>query len=149
MLVFFRREVIMRRFYFNRTTEKGQGLVEYSLILVFVAVVVISVLLTLGPQVGRVFSRVVTVLNLVDGGVISSVSAERTGGGNGNDVVVSITVSTNTSVTVDDSQSGQVKTATCNGSCSVTLTGVGDAAGTATVTADAGGTKAAGYPTKP
>ena len=138
----------MKPFYFNRTTEKGQGLVEYALILVLVAIVVIGVLLTLGPQVGRVFSRVVTVLNLVDGGVISSASAARTGGGNGNDVVVTISVSTNTPVTVTDSQSGQVNATTCNGGCSVTLTGVGDAAGTATVTADAGGTAAAGYGVK-
>ena len=36
--------------------EKGQGLVEYALILVLVAVVVIAVLLILGPVVGNVFS---------------------------------------------------------------------------------------------
>lgn len=36
--------------------EKGQGLVEYALILVLVAVVVIVVLSLLGPAIGNVFS---------------------------------------------------------------------------------------------
>ena len=40
--------------------EKGQGLVEYALILVLVAIVVIVVLMLLGPAVGRVFSNVVS-----------------------------------------------------------------------------------------
>lgn len=38
--------------------EKGQGLVEYALILVLVAVVVIAVLTLLGPIVGNVFSTI-------------------------------------------------------------------------------------------
>lgn len=38
--------------------EEGQGLVEYALILVLVAIVVIAVLLLLGPAIGNVFSRV-------------------------------------------------------------------------------------------
>jgi len=38
--------------------EKGQGLVEYALILVLVAVVVIAVLTLLGPIIGNVFSRI-------------------------------------------------------------------------------------------
>jgi pilus assembly protein Flp/PilA len=38
--------------------EKGQGLVEYALILVLVAVVVIAVLALLGPAIGRVFSTI-------------------------------------------------------------------------------------------
>ena len=36
--------------------EKGQGLVEYALILVLVAIVVIAVLMLLGPIIGNVFS---------------------------------------------------------------------------------------------
>ena len=39
--------------------EKGQGLVEYALILVLVAVVVIVILALLGPVIGKVFSNVV------------------------------------------------------------------------------------------
>jgi len=38
--------------------EKGQGLVEYALILVLVAIVVIAVLTLLGPIIGNVFSKV-------------------------------------------------------------------------------------------
>ncbi len=38
--------------------EKGQGLVEYALILVLVAVVVIAVLTILGPIIGNVFSNI-------------------------------------------------------------------------------------------
>ena len=40
--------------------EEGQGLVEYSLILVLVAVVVIVVLVLLGPAVGNMYSNIVT-----------------------------------------------------------------------------------------
>ena len=39
--------------------EEGQGLVEYALILVLVAIVVIAILLVLGPAVGDVFSTIV------------------------------------------------------------------------------------------
>jgi pilus assembly protein Flp/PilA len=38
--------------------EKGQGLVEYALILVLIAVVVIAILVVLGPQIGNVFSKI-------------------------------------------------------------------------------------------
>jgi pilus assembly protein Flp/PilA len=38
--------------------EQGQGLVEYALILVLVAVVVIAILAILGPQIGNIFSQV-------------------------------------------------------------------------------------------
>ncbi len=38
--------------------EKGQGLVEYALILVLVAIVVIAILMLLGPQIANVFSKV-------------------------------------------------------------------------------------------
>jgi pilus assembly protein Flp/PilA len=43
--------------------EKGQGLVEYALILVLVAIVVIAALLVLGPVVGNAFSTVNSSLN--------------------------------------------------------------------------------------
>ena len=41
-----------------RPDEKGQGLVEYALILVLVAVVVIVILALLGPAIGNVFSAI-------------------------------------------------------------------------------------------
>lgn len=132
----------------KRLDERGQGLVEYALILVLVAVVVIAVLLQVGPVIGDVFSQVTTALRLGDSGVITNVSATRTGGGSGNDVNVSITVSTNTSVTVTDSQNASPQTATCNGTCTVTLNGVGPAQGFAIVTASAGGTARGDYVAK-
>ena len=45
--------------------EKGQGLVEYALILVLVAIVVIAILLILGPVVGNVFSNIVYIMTHV------------------------------------------------------------------------------------
>jgi pilus assembly protein Flp/PilA len=45
--------------------EKGQGLVEYALILVLVAIVVIAALMILGPLVGNVFSTINHSLNSV------------------------------------------------------------------------------------
>jgi pilus assembly protein Flp/PilA len=38
--------------------EKGQGMVEYALILVLVAVVVIAAVTIMGPLVGKVFSTI-------------------------------------------------------------------------------------------
>lgn len=38
--------------------EKGQGLAEYALIIVMVAIVVFAVLFFLGPVVGNVFSTI-------------------------------------------------------------------------------------------
>ena len=38
--------------------ENGQGLVEYALVLVLVAIVVIAILTLLGPQIGNVFSQI-------------------------------------------------------------------------------------------
>ena len=42
--------------------EKGQGLVEYALILVLVALIVIVILSLLGPAIGNVFSNVVDLI---------------------------------------------------------------------------------------
>jgi len=45
--------------------EKGQGLVEYALILVLVAIVVIAALMILGPIIGNVFTSINTSLTNV------------------------------------------------------------------------------------
>jgi len=37
--------------------EEGQGLVEYALIIVLIALILIAILTVLGPQIGNVFSR--------------------------------------------------------------------------------------------
>ena len=43
--------------------KKGQGLVEYALILVLIAIVVILILTFLGSQVNSTFSRISSGLN--------------------------------------------------------------------------------------
>lgn len=43
--------------------QRGQGMVEYALILVLVSIVVIFVLLTMGGQIKNVFQNVVNALN--------------------------------------------------------------------------------------
>ena len=48
--------------------EKGQGLVEYALILVLVAIVVIAALMILGPLIGNTFSTINASLNSTGGG---------------------------------------------------------------------------------
>lgn len=52
----------------HKQKEKGQGLVEYALILVLVAIVVIAALMILGPIIGNVFSKVNSSLSGVSGG---------------------------------------------------------------------------------
>lgn len=45
---------------FKKLQKRGQGLVEYALILVLVAIVIIIILAVLGPAIGNVFSMIVT-----------------------------------------------------------------------------------------
>lgn len=40
-------------------SERGQGLVEYALILVLVALIVLVILALLGPAIGNVFSNII------------------------------------------------------------------------------------------
>jgi len=42
----------------TQLTRKGQGLVEYALILALVAIVVFAVLMLLGPVIGNTFSTI-------------------------------------------------------------------------------------------
>ena len=83
---------------------RGQGLVEYALILVLVVVVVIGSLLVLGPVVGNVFSQVVTALgsgtteDAVADVELADVQAWRHGHDEG--VCVEFGVSSDTTVTL-------------------------------------------------
>lgn len=56
------------RFKNLKKQEKGQGLVEYALILVLVAIVVIAALMILGPIIGNVFSTINSSLSTVNTG---------------------------------------------------------------------------------
>ncbi len=127
------------------SVEKGQGLVEYALILVLVAIVVIAVLLLVGPAVSGVFARVTAALNPT---AITGVSGDRTGGGNGNSVEVTITTSLSIDVTVSDTQNATDQTTLCNRSCTVTMSGVGPDAGSLTIISSDGGWASLSYPPK-
>ncbi len=39
--------------------EKGQGLIEYALIIVLVSIVVIAVLALLGPAIANIFQQII------------------------------------------------------------------------------------------
>ena len=130
----------------KKTSESGQGLIEYALILVLVAVVVIGILTLLGPTIRTAYASVITALG--SSGVIDSAAAVRTGGGHGNSLVVSVTVSTNTMITVTDSSGADPVTAACNGSCTISVGGISDSAGTVVITASAGGVVNTPYPVK-
>lgn len=41
-------------------SEEGQGLLEYALVLVLVAVAIVAILTLLGPQIGNLYSRITT-----------------------------------------------------------------------------------------
>ncbi|MBN2258057.1 MAG: Flp family type IVb pilin [Anaerolineaceae bacterium] len=44
---------------FKAKGEKGQGLIEYALIIVLVSIVVIVVLALLGPAIGDIFQQII------------------------------------------------------------------------------------------
>jgi Flp pilus assembly pilin Flp len=46
----------------NEFREKGQGFLEYALIISLVAVIVIVILYLLGPTVGTIFSNVISII---------------------------------------------------------------------------------------
>ncbi len=54
--------LMKRPLLFRKKSKRGQTLVEYALILAFIAVVAISVVQALGKQVTATFSRITTSL---------------------------------------------------------------------------------------
>ena len=42
--------------------EKGQGLLEYAMILVFVVIIVLVILTLLGPALARMYSNVIDII---------------------------------------------------------------------------------------
>ena len=50
---------VLSAMFISTGKEKGQGLVEYALLLVLVAIVVVGILAVLGPVIGDVFSNMV------------------------------------------------------------------------------------------
>jgi Flp pilus assembly pilin Flp len=123
--------------------ERGQGAVEYVLILAMLAIVCIMSLLLFGLSLGDVYASVTGTVEATnanqghnDSDLIVSVSATRTGHGSGDDVRVLVEVSERTRVTASDSQSGRSVSFTCRHTCRKKFREVGDGAGTITTTAD-------------
>lgn len=144
--------------------EKGQGLVEYALILVLVSVAVIAIMIFLGGSVGQVFEEVSTNLSgqtITGTGteyVIGGFSANATGG-----PVCTIEVSSFTvtmyedgeraaneavSVSIQATGGGAVPgngTTNANGVATISATSVsGNCSGTVTVTGG-GNSRSTGY----
>ncbi len=44
--------------FLNKEGQRGQGLMEYALVLALIAVVVIAILTLFGPQIGNMYSRI-------------------------------------------------------------------------------------------
>ncbi len=92
----------IRAYIKQRRERRGQGLVEYALILVLVAVVVIAILSILGPAIADVYEQVICKL---DRGV-----CEEIGAGNAD--------CTSESISFDSACSGSDLTYTVGSSCS-------------------------------
>lgn len=58
MLVKFRQQLLKVCRYLFAPAEEGQGLVEYALLLFFIAIVVIGILATIGPSIYDVVTKV-------------------------------------------------------------------------------------------
>ena len=108
--------------------EEGQGLVEYALLLVLVAIVVIGILALLGDQVSSVFARVIAGIN---GQTISGTGTEYVVSGFGVSVTggpaVCTVTATNVEVTVF--QDGLLADAGVSASASGVATGGGSGSG--------------------
>ena len=133
--------------------DKGQGLVEYALVLVLVAVVVMAALTLLGPQIGNVFSTVVAGLGGSTGAAVAApgkptITMAQFQLRDGNRVVIQVEVSEPTMITVSDKQGGSPVTANCNNGCTPDIFVGGPSSGTLIVTAP-GNSKSVFYPAPP
>lgn len=106
--------------------EEGQGLVEYALILVLVAIVVIAILLQVGPEVSRVFGRIAAVLQgsgvIVSDGAITSLSANYSPAFGGTPAQLTVVVTVSEDATVKVTGDGGISgSKSCSGSCTFTF----------------------------
>jgi len=60
------------------SNEKGQGMVEYALIIGLVAIVVIAVLVLLGPAISQTFQKIIDKLSPASGGTTSYIDYVKT-----------------------------------------------------------------------
>jgi pilus assembly protein Flp/PilA len=113
--------------------QKGQGLAEYALILVLVAMVVIVVLSVLGPAIADVLAQVTMFLN----GGIAVVNVELVDAGAFDNLHVIVMTSEQSTVTLTTSE-GPGGSASCQPTqrCEITASGV--SGGSFTVSTDSG-----------
>ena len=52
-------------FLLSSQEKKGQGLIEYALIIALVSIIVIAALMILGPRIGNVFNNITSALGSV------------------------------------------------------------------------------------
>lgn len=126
----------------NFLKEKGQGLVEYALLIVLVAVVVLGILMLLGPTISNAYGRIIAALS---GGVISNVTVDSvTSGGSGYTLNVTVSVVKASSVTL--ASGGKSAPGNCSPpSCSIAVSGLSSEHGSFTVTAAEGGQFSGSY----
>jgi len=122
--------------------EEGQGLVEYALVLVLIAVVVIAILTILGPQIVLVFARVAgglksDVIDVASGDQAVIVSYDGTETGSGSNCTVNVT--SMSYVGVDNN--GQIIT---NDTVNATVLANGIEQGSVSATANGSGIATAG-----
>ncbi len=147
--------------------QEGQGLVEYALILVLVAIVVIAILALLGPTINAAFARVIAALNgqeITGTGteyIITGMSASASGSAPFCTVTVSnmqVTVledgqvvgsgiSVSGSVAVSGGSGGPTNGTTgSNGVATLSnVSGSANCSGSATLTLSGGGTRTVSY----
>lgn len=122
--------------------EKGQGLVEYALLIVLIAMVVLGILTLLGPQISGAYGRIISALG---GGVITNVRVNGVDPG-GTGYVVKLTVSVSEATSVTASSGSSSNPVSCSPpSCEVWISGVPSAHGSFTVTAAKGGSFSGSY----
>jgi pilus assembly protein Flp/PilA len=107
------------------TGERGQGLVEYALILVLVAIVVMVILALLGPAIGNVFSNIVAAIENPGGGGVQVVDGPHynpPSGPGGGTVTMTVHVGSGTHSISLASGSGSVSPSSATGPANVNIT---------------------------
>ncbi len=115
--------------------EKGQGLVEYALLIVLIAMVVLGILTLLGPQISNAYGRVIAALS---GSVITNATVSVKPGGSGYDYTLTVQVIEATTLTFESTDLTFNNMACSPPSCSVTRSSGTIRHGTYTLKADGG-----------
>lgn len=119
--------------------EKGQGLVEYAMILVLVAIVVVAALALLGPKVGQIYNQVVLAIQYPDLGFSATTTRSA------DDVNVRITSNYEISLDLRNPANSFSISDSCEGTCNYQLPAPSASPGTIEISSH-GATIAIAYP---